>query len=58
MDKSRMKPQNLRDKLSQWELHLAPLSASQKDGYLQLSSAATSTALPPSQLNRDGPVSS
>lgn len=42
----RMKAQNLREKLSQWEAHLAPLSARQKDGYLQLSTAAASKPLP------------
>ncbi len=41
-----MKAQSLRDKLSQWEAHLAPLSAHQKDGYLELSTAATSRPLP------------
>ena len=42
-----MKAQTLRDRLSQWEAHLAPLSSRQKDGYLQLSTAATSRPLPP-----------
>lgn len=41
-----MKAQTLRDRLSQWETHLAPLSVRQKDGYLQLSTAATSRPLP------------
>ena len=41
-----MKAQNLRDKLSQWDSQLAPLSSRQKDGYLQLSAAATSRPLP------------
>lgn len=41
-----MKAQNLRDRLSQWEAHLAPLSPRQKDGYLELSTAATSRPLP------------
>ena len=47
MDQSRMKAQNLRDKLSQWESYLAPLSDQQKDSYLQLSAAATTRPLPP-----------
>lgn len=46
MDQSRQKAQNLREKLSQWESQLAPLSERQKDGYLQLSAAATARPLP------------
>lgn len=47
MDKSRTKSHNLRDKLSQWETYLAPLSEQQKDSYLQLSAAATTRPMPP-----------
>ena len=43
-----MKAQNLRDRLGQWETHLAPLTSRQKDGYLQLSAVATSRPLPTS----------
>ena len=38
---------SLRDRLGQWESRLAPLSDKQKDGFMELSSAATFRPLPP-----------
>ena len=37
---------SLRDRLGQWESRLAPLSDKQKDGFMELSSAATFRPLP------------
>ena len=36
----------LRDRLSQWDSRLAPLSDKQKDGFMELSSATTFRPLP------------
>ena len=38
---------NIRDRLSQWDSRLAPLSDHQKDGFMQLSSAASFRPIPP-----------
>ena len=37
---------SLRDRLGQWESRLAPLSDKQRDGFMELSSAATFRPLP------------
>ncbi len=45
---SRSKPQQtLRDRLSQWETSLAPLTERQKKSYLELSTIAVSRPMPP-----------
>lgn len=42
MATTKSKPQvNIRDRLSQWDSRLAPLTDHQKDGFMQLSSAAS-----------------
>ena len=37
---------NIRDRLSQWDSRLAPLSDHQKDGFMQLSSSASFRPIP------------
>ncbi len=47
MDKTQQKKaQNVRDKLSQWDSRLAPLSDRQKESFMELSTAATARPFP------------
>lgn len=46
MEKSRGRTANVRDKLAQWDSHLAVLSEQQKESCMELSSSAYSRPLP------------